>query len=142
MLIGMVLMAINQLCGCFAMLNYTASIFAESGSSLSPNVSSIIVGAIQMCGCYLSTVLVERSGRKILISGSLFGTCLGLLSFGGYSHLSSMGMDLSAISWVPLVSFSFTIFIANFGVLTLPFLVISELVPQKVRSEFYSSINF
>ncbi len=114
------------------MLNYTASIFAESGSSLSPNVSSIIVGAIQMCGCYLSTVLVERSGRKLLLSVSLFGTSLGLLVFGGYSHLQYVGINLTVISWVPLASFSFTIFIANLGVLTLPFLVVSELVPQKV----------
>lgn len=30
--IGIVLAALNQFCGCFAMLNYTANIFKEAGS--------------------------------------------------------------------------------------------------------------
>lgn len=32
MTIGIVLAALNQFCGCFAMLNYTATIFKEAGS--------------------------------------------------------------------------------------------------------------
>lgn len=47
------------------MLNYTATIFKESGSNLTPNMSAIIVGAIQLLGSYMSTLLVERAGRKV-----------------------------------------------------------------------------
>lgn len=126
------MMAINQLCGCFAMINYAAVIFEESGSNLSPNVSAIVVGLIQIVGAYFSTVLVDRSGRKILLSGSLFGTALGLFSFAIYSHLKESEYDVSGFSWIPLASFSFTIFIANWGILTLPFLVLAEIVPIKV----------
>lgn len=50
MIIGIALVALNQFCGCFAMLNYTASIFKESGSSMSPNMSAIVVGTIQLVG--------------------------------------------------------------------------------------------
>lgn len=66
-LIGISLMAFNQFCGCFAMLNYTATIFQQSGSNLTPNMSAIIVGAIQLLGSYMSTILVERAGRKVHI---------------------------------------------------------------------------
>ena len=59
------LMALNQFCGCFAMLNYTATIFAESGSNLSPNMSAIVIGVIQIIGSYISTMLVDRAGRKV-----------------------------------------------------------------------------
>jgi hypothetical protein len=62
---GIALMALNQFCGCFAMLNYTGTIFAESGSNLSPNLSAIIVGVIQIFGAYFSTALVEKAGRKV-----------------------------------------------------------------------------
>lgn len=58
-------MTLNQFCGCFAMLSYTATIFKESGSNLSPNKSAIIVGVIQLAGGYCSTLLVERAGRKV-----------------------------------------------------------------------------
>lgn len=43
LIIGIVLAVLNQLCGCFAMLNYTSLIFEKSGSNLSPNFSAIIV---------------------------------------------------------------------------------------------------
>lgn len=67
MTIGIVLVLINQFCGCFAMLNYTASIFKEagSGSTMSPNMSAIIVAVIQLLGSYVATNLVDRAGRKV-----------------------------------------------------------------------------
>lgn len=68
MLVGLVLAATNQLCGCFAMINYTATIFRESGSTLTPNASAIVVGCIQLCGAYASTILVDRAGRKVRLN--------------------------------------------------------------------------
>lgn len=64
-IIGIVLSLVNQLCGCFAILNYTANIFEESGSNLSPNTSAIVVGVIQLLGSYVATILVDRAGRKV-----------------------------------------------------------------------------
>lgn len=63
--IGIVLAALNQFCGCFAMLNYTANIFKEAGSNMSPNLAAILVGVIQLVGSYAATVLVDRAGRKV-----------------------------------------------------------------------------
>uniref|UniRef100_A0A336LKQ0 CSON010693 protein n=1 Tax=Culicoides sonorensis TaxID=179676 RepID=A0A336LKQ0_CULSO len=130
--IGVVLVILNQFCGCFAMLNYTATIFEKAGSTLSPNMSAIIVGFIQIIGSYFSTVLVDRAGRKFCIAFSAGGTSLGLAVLGTYINMDAMGVELSAFKWIPLVSFSFVIFIASWGVLTLPFLVLSEIMPEKV----------
>lgn len=63
--IGIVLCVLNQFCGCFAMLNYTANIFKEAGSNMTPNVAAILVGVIQLFGSYAATVLVDRTGRKV-----------------------------------------------------------------------------
>lgn len=65
LLIGLGLVALNQFCGIFAMLNYTATIFAEAGTDLTPNMAAIIVGIIQLIGSYFSTILVDRTGRKV-----------------------------------------------------------------------------
>lgn len=48
------------------MLNYTATIFKESGSNLTPNMSAIVIGTIQVIGTIISTSLVEKAGRKVL----------------------------------------------------------------------------
>lgn len=106
-------MALNQFCGCFAMMSFTASIFKESGSNLSPNISSIIVGGIQIIGSMFPTMLVDRLGRKTMMGISAYCTSFGLSFLGAYSLLKHQGYDLSAFNWLPLLLFSFIIFIAN-----------------------------
>lgn len=65
LMIGITILSLNQLCGLFAILNYTAYIFAESGSELDPNICAIIIAFIHLCGAYSSTLLVDRIGRKV-----------------------------------------------------------------------------
>lgn len=156
--IGIVLAALNQFCGCFAMLNYTANIFKEAGSNMSPNLAAILVGVIQLVGSYAATVLVDRAGRKVnelsfkfsfdcrtkssgtffrffqfLFIASTVGTALGLTTLGVYMMFKSWHYSVEAFNWVPIASFSFVIFIASWAILTLPFLVISEIMPEKLK---------
>lgn len=65
---------------------------------------------------------------------SAIGTALGLISLGTYSMLKMQGYNVESFNWIPVCSFSFAIFIASWGVLTLPFLVISEIMPEKLKS--------
>ena len=128
---GFMLMALHQACGCFPMLNFTKTIFELSGSTLSSNVSSIIVGVVQILGALLCTFLVERAGRKRLFFISTFGISLGLAVMSWYTYQTSIGVDLNRFNWIPLISFSFVMFIYNWGLNTLPFLYIAEIVETK-----------
>lgn len=71
MLIGIVLSLGCQLNGSFVMLNYAAEIFALAGIALSANVAAIWVGVVLLLGTYASTVLVERTGRKVSTGATL-----------------------------------------------------------------------
>lgn len=76
--VGLFLMFLHEFCGCFTMINYTATIFAQSGSSIPPKLSAIIVAAIQLVGTLVSTQLVDRAGRKVIIISALnfnFNVC-------------------------------------------------------------------
>lgn len=132
LLICFSLTAINLFSGTFAMMNYTANIFKASGSDLDPHTSSIIVAVIQIIGVYCATNLVDRVGRKILLLFSSSGAFLGLTCLGTYSYLSMSGVDLSAVNWIPLASFSTFVFISCFGILPLPFIITAEVLPPKV----------
>lgn len=132
-LIGFSLTGINLFSGTFAMINYTANIFKESGSTLDPHVSSIIVAVIQIFGVYGSTVLVDRIGRKTLLIFSTSGAFIGLMSLGIYSYLNENGYDLTTCNWIPLISFSTFVFISCFGILPLPFIVLTEILPAEVN---------
>uniref|UniRef100_A0A182QQ42 Major facilitator superfamily (MFS) profile domain-containing protein n=1 Tax=Anopheles farauti TaxID=69004 RepID=A0A182QQ42_9DIPT len=132
-LICLTLMALNQFCGCFYMMNYAQSVFAESGSGLPASLSVIVVGLIQLLGCYVCTLLVDRTGRKILLIVSSAGMALGLAVFASYCYGQVLGYDLTTLGWLPLLCFSFVVFIGSLGVGTIPFVMLAEIMPQKIK---------
>ncbi|XP_070495771.1 facilitated trehalose transporter Tret1-like [Chironomus tepperi] len=130
---GIALMVLNQFCGCFAMVVYAASIFQISGSNLSPVNSTIIVGSIQIVGALFASLFVERAGRKFMMIISSFGIAIGFSSLGMYLYLQTIGMKFEGYSFIPLVAFSSAIFLGNLGVITLPFMILNEISPPKIR---------
>lgn len=80
------LMVFQQLSGVNTLIFYAKRIFDDAGSTLSSTVSSVIVGLVQVIATYFSTIMIERTGRKLLlfISGSVMSTCMFTLS--GYFH--------------------------------------------------------
>ncbi|CRL04884.1 CLUMA_CG017935, isoform A, partial [Clunio marinus] len=139
-LLGLFLIFLNQFSGTFAIMTYTAEIFRASGSSLKPNESSMIIGFIQLVGVYVSTICVDRFGRKILMSISCFGTSIFLFILGSYSYLNASGFDISNLSWIPILSLSLVIFLASLGVISLPFIMITELMPSNVKRFIHVTI--
>ncbi|XP_055633151.1 uncharacterized protein LOC129773563 [Toxorhynchites rutilus septentrionalis] len=132
--IGIFLMFLTQFSGAVAIVTYTAPIFEESGSNLSPNVSSIIVAVIQLVGTVVAFSLVDNIGRKLLLLISTFGTAAGLFTLGLFSFLEHEGHDLNQFNFLPIASLSFTILLASIGILPLPVVIIAEVLPQKIRN--------
>ncbi|KAG4073998.1 hypothetical protein HA402_014203 [Bradysia odoriphaga] len=132
--IGFALILLHEFCGCFTMINYTATIFAESGSDISPNLSAIICGAIQLLGTLVSTKLVDRAGRKFLLIISSIGAGLSLVALGTYTYMNSLGYYVQPFSWVAVASFSSMLFLASCGIIPLPYVILSEIMPDRIRS--------
>ncbi|XP_026479970.1 facilitated trehalose transporter Tret1-like [Ctenocephalides felis] len=135
--IGLILIFFQQSSGLFAVLSYASLILEQAGiTNLTPNQAAVILGAIQVFGGLLSSVLVERAGRKVLIcvSSSFVGICLAAL--GTHAGLREKGYDVTGWSWVPVTSLCGAVLFAGFGIGNLPFVVISEIFENK----FYNSI--
>lgn len=97
-------------------------IFNEAGSTLSSNKSAMVVGGIQLIGASISTILVEKAGRKVLMISSALNCALGLVIFGVYDYSKHSGVDVvSSYNWIPLSSVCFVIFSANLGTTTSQF---------------------
>ncbi|XP_067009774.2 facilitated trehalose transporter Tret1-like [Anabrus simplex] len=136
---GMILFCNQQLCGYFGILNYTVTIFQESGSDLSPNVSSIIVGVMLVFGTFISTLLVERAGRKILLLMSDIVMAVSLGGLGLYFYLKEQGQDLSSVGWIPVTCLSFFVVFFAIGMCSIPYVLLTEIFSPKIR-ELASSI--
>lgn len=131
--IGFVLISLNQLSGLFAFLNYTAEIFIESGSVFNPNISSAIVGMLLVAGSLVSLTIINKFSRRFLYTVTTIGYMIGLLSMGMYGYLKTSS-NVSNFKFIPVASLSLIIFSASVGRLPLTYIMMTEIIPQNIRS--------
>lgn len=125
-------MAVCQLSGVFVLSNYAATIFHETGSTINPNLSSIVMGSSQLVGTIVASSLVDRVGRKLLLLVSTIGSVITLCITGVYCFMAKNEYDVSALNMLPVVSLSAFIFITSIGMNPVPYIIVSEVLPQKV----------
>ncbi|KAK3914877.1 Facilitated trehalose transporter Tret1 [Frankliniella fusca] len=128
------LMVFQQVSGINAVMFYAVTIFEKAGSSLQPEVATIIVGVVQVLATGLAAVLVERAGRRLLLLGSAALMALAHIVLGVYFHLSASGTDVSSIGWLPLgcVVLFVVVFSLAFG--PIPWMMAGELFTDEVKA--------
>lgn len=119
---------------------YTLSIFEAAGTSIDPNVSSIVIGVVILFSLFLNAILVDRVGRKALMITSELGLCLSLCALGIFFYLKKQnnGVTPEGLSFLPLVSLiSFMIFY-NVAAGPIPWLMMGELLPTRIKGDVNS----
>ncbi|XP_012876853.1 PREDICTED: solute carrier family 2, facilitated glucose transporter member 8 isoform X2 [Dipodomys ordii] len=149
-LIGVSLMAFQQLSGVNAVMFYAETIFEEAKFKDS-SLASIIVGVIQVLFTAVAALIMDRAGRRLLLtlsgvimvfSASAFGTYFKLTQNrpGNSSHVdllapvSAQPVDASVgLAWLAVGSMC--LFIAGFAVGwgPIPWLLMSEIFPLQVK---------
>lgn len=64
---------------------------------------------------------------------STIGSALGYATLATYMMLKTTGYEVESFNWIPIVSFSFALFAASWAILTLPFVVIAEVMPENLK---------
>lgn len=133
--VSVALVAFQQLSGINVVLFYANTIFEASGSTIPSEVSSIIIGGVQFVSSFITPVIVDRLGRKILFIFSAFGMLISETVLGIYFYLSKeTDTDVDAVSWLPVVCLVLYIITYNCGFGPLPWTVMGEIFPTNVRS--------
>lgn len=81
---------------------FSKEIFVEAGASISSDVSVVIVGVVQFSTALVSSILVDRVGRRMLLLVSEFFMTLSLVAIGVFFHMKGTESVISA-GWLPLV---------------------------------------
>lgn len=131
--ISLGLMFFQQLSGINAVIFYTTSIFKASGSTIDPNICTVIIGAVNFISTFIATVLIDRLGRKILLYVSSLFMTLTLITLSVYFYLSHINYDLTGYGLVPLVSFVIYVLAFSMGFGPIPWLMMGEILPAKIR---------
>ncbi|KAL6268737.1 hypothetical protein P5V15_001864 [Pogonomyrmex californicus] len=134
LIISFGLFAGQQFCGIFAMLSNTETIFRMSGSSLSPNMSAIIVATIQLVTSMLAMFLVERAGRRPLLLLSCAGMFVCHCVMGVFCHLQSLQYEVSAYAWIPVIALSAYMLVYGLGMGNIPIVMTTEIFSRDVTS--------
>jgi len=131
-LIMMGLMLFQQLSGINAVIFYTVQIFDSANVDLDPSVSTMIVGGVQIAATLASIFVVDRLGRRILLLFSDIVMCISLVALGLYFKMKEDG-NAANIGWLPLISLILFIVAFSVGYGPLPWMMLGELLPPKVK---------
>jgi len=134
-LLTVMAMVIQGWMGMIAVHSYSVTIFLESGAgNLSAEGAATIYGCLQIMGAICTTSLIDRSGRKVLMASSSLLVAFFMLTMGTYFHLQSLEVDLTSYQWVPVVALSLCVFSYTLGAGSIPFILVSDLLTNEVRS--------
>ncbi|KAK8739994.1 hypothetical protein OTU49_003307 [Cherax quadricarinatus] len=132
-----------QMSGLGPVLFNMSFIFKASGADLDDNVSTAIVGVVQILATALSCVLVDKAGRKLLLIVSAAAVSLSLLALAEYFYMEERNSEWTAktLGWLPLTSL--VIFIAAFsiGLGPVPWVLMGEMFSPRVKSITTGIIN-
>ncbi|KAJ3645694.1 hypothetical protein Zmor_023334 [Zophobas morio] len=130
--VGLILF--QQFSGINAVLSYMQTIFSATQSGLPPEISTVIVGTIQVLVTIVTSALVDRLGRKVLLLMSVSGSAVSLIALGVYFFLFDNHFNVDALSWLPVLSLIMFIISFNSGLASVPWAVMAEVFPPNVKS--------
>ncbi|XP_067126549.1 solute carrier family 2, facilitated glucose transporter member 8-like [Centruroides vittatus] len=135
-LLSLGLMYFQQFSGVNGIMFYASSIFESTGNKSISDNSPVIVAAVQVFATFMASILMDKAGRKLLLLICGIGTTISLTTMGFYFYFAEIyGKSYQVqYSWISLVSL--VVFIASFsiGMGPIPWLMVAEMVPQRVRS--------
>lgn len=137
-LICYALMLFQQLSGINAVIFNTSQIFSDAGATIPATISTIIIGVIQVIATFISSLVVDKLGRRILLLLSALVMCVCSTALGVYFFLQQThgpNADIvQAISWLPLVSLSVFIVAFSLGFGPIPWMMAGELCKIDIKA--------
>lgn len=130
--LGMLLFFFQQLSGINVVIYYAPIIFEKMnlGSNFANLLATVGIGAVNVLMTIVSMRLIERLGRRLLLIIGFFGTAVTLILVAFITYI-----DHPEIRWIAAVSLF--IYIAAFavGLGPLPWVMMSEIFPLKIRGQ-------
>ncbi|CAK1540974.1 unnamed protein product [Leptosia nina] len=105
LLITLTLCTLQQTSGVAVVLFFATTIFQMAGSSIRPDIATIIIGSTRLIASMVAPFVVERAGRRILLLASTAFCACSLSILGTYFYLTRIKSSLiSEVGWLPLLA--------------------------------------
>lgn len=133
LMISLCLVVFVQFAGINAVIFYTANIFDMAkvdGSS-----STIIVGVMQVAGTFVSSLVVDKLGRRFLLITSASVMCICNICLGLYFVLRDQNSPLTPyLQWLPICAVCIYIVAFSLGLGPIPWVLVGELFSTETKA--------
>lgn len=128
--IGSALFALQQLSGINAVFYFSSAVFKSAG--VPSDSANICVGVSNLLGSIIAMVMMDKLGRKVLLTGSFFGMAvsMGLQATAATSFVSSFAALYLSVGGMLLFVLMFSL-----GAGPVPSLLLSEILPSRIRAK-------
>lgn len=110
------------------------SVFEQAGGKFTSQTSALIYGVMMLVSCVCTMGLMDKYGRRPLMTLSCLITAAILLLLGVYFYAKlAMRCDTDALSWLPTLLVVAFVFSYRFGLGTVPMVMVGELFPANVK---------
>ncbi|CAG9803435.1 unnamed protein product [Chironomus riparius] len=124
--------AFQQFSGTFVVVVYASQFAEEAGSGIDKFLCTVLIGIARVIATIiLAYFILDRYGRKPPSIFSGIGMTISMLILAVYS--SSFAQNLPYANWISTFCLLAYITTSTFGFLTIPFAMLPELFPQRVR---------
>lgn len=136
-LIMVVFFFFQQASGTFVIIFYAVDIVKEAGVPIDPYLAAILIASSRVVASGSLGFICRRYGRRppTIISGAVMTICMVVLAGYLYSlHLNLIDREMvDRLVWLPVILVIIYFFSSTFGFLTIPFAMIAEIFPTRVR---------
>ena len=136
-LLAVVILGCNQATGINSVLNYTVTIFKETGmEGVLANFSDLAIKLVNVVMTIVACALVDKKGRKFLLKLGTSGIIIGLCGVGTIFMLIKSGALVASMTTGIIATAFFFMFIAFYAVGpgVCVWLALSELMPTRIRA--------
>ncbi|XP_031348533.1 facilitated trehalose transporter Tret1-like [Photinus pyralis] len=135
LLIVIALRMTQEFSGVVAFTFYAQTIFEEAGDAISPLLSTVIFYVVQIVFSFISSLFVDKIGRRPLLITSTVGSGVTLLGGGIFFLMRDVVvLDTASITWLPTVILIIFIISFSLGLQTMPLFIGSEIFPTNVKA--------
>lgn len=127
----------QQFTGITSYVVYIAYIFDRAGGNNSPALSAVLYMGLNFSLNFVASFSVSYFGTKKSYIVSMAACTVAIGSLSLYFYLDDMvpAIDISSISWFPLMGMLAYIIFASFGVAIVPSLIMGELFSASIKAK-------
>lgn len=125
---------LQEASGVYIVLYYAVNFFQVAGTTVDNNVATIAVAVLRLVMSVTGSVCIQHLDRRTMAMTSAVLMAASMAACGTYEFLyETLPVDDRPCGWVPLMCILLNVSASMLGMVPLPWMMIGELFPLKVR---------